>query len=76
MKQLKQCKGEGLGSCKLCNIRGKWNRTWMSLLYKIDGIEGHYCYDCANEIIKKCGSFYPNADENGTVDVSEYPYTK
>jgi hypothetical protein len=76
MKQLKQCKGEGLGTCKLCKIRGKPSTYWMCFLYKIDELDGCYCWFCATEIINKNSSFYPNADENGMIDVSEYPYTK
>lgn len=45
-----QCKGEGQGSCTLCNKKGKWNRRWMCFLYKIEGHNGIYCNDCCNEI--------------------------
>lgn len=45
-----QCKGEGLGSCKRCDAKGKWNRTWMTLLYKIEGMDGCYCSQCVKEI--------------------------
>ena len=45
-----KCKGEGQGSCKRCSDKGKWNRTWMCFLYKIEGYEGCYCADCVKEI--------------------------
>lgn len=45
--KITKCVGEGQGSCKRCaEIRG-FNRLWMCFLYKIDGYEGVYCYDCA-----------------------------
>lgn len=43
-----QCKGEGQGTCKICN-----NRNWMCFLYKIEGYEGCYCSDCISSIKKK-----------------------
>lgn len=45
-----QCKGEGQGSCKRCSNNGKWNRIWMSQLYKIEGYDGCYCSDCVQKI--------------------------
>lgn len=45
-----QCQGEGQGSCKRCSDKGKWNRTWMCFLYKIEGYDGCYCADCVKEI--------------------------
>lgn len=45
-----KCKGVGHGSCKRCTDNGKWNRVWMSFLYKIEGLEGCYCSDCTKEI--------------------------
>lgn len=52
MSELKitQCKGEGQGSCKRCDDRGKWNRVRTSMLYKIDGTDGCYCSNCVKEI--------------------------
>lgn len=50
-----QCKGDGQGSCKRCSDKGKWNRTWMCFLYKIEGYEGCYCSDCVKEILNKKG---------------------
>lgn len=49
MKVIK-CIGEGQGSCKRCTDKGKWNRTWMCFLYKIEGYEGCYCGDCVKEM--------------------------
>lgn len=48
--KITQCKGEGQGSCKLCDEHGIFNRDWMSFLYKIEGYEGCYCENCINEI--------------------------
>lgn len=48
--KITQCKGEGLGSCKICSDNGKWNRMWMFELYKIDGYDGCYCSDCIEKI--------------------------
>lgn len=45
-----QCKGEGQGSCTLCDKKGKWNRMWMCFLYKIEGHNGIYCNECCKEI--------------------------
>ena len=48
-----KCKGEGQGNCKRCNDKGIWNRHWMSMLYKIKGYDGYYCWDCAKDIVKE-----------------------
>lgn len=48
---IRQCKGDGQGSCRRCEELGKWNRTWMVFLYKIDDREGCYCRDCVNAIV-------------------------
>lgn len=45
-----QCKGEGHGSCKMCSDNGIWNIYWMCFLYKIEGYEGCYCFDCVEKI--------------------------
>lgn len=47
---MKKCEGEGLGSCKRCEEKGKWNRQWMCFLYTIEGLDGCYCYECAKEL--------------------------
>ena len=45
-----KCQGEGQGTCRRCADKGKWNRSWMCFLYKIEGIEGCYCRNCVAEI--------------------------
>lgn len=51
MLRIKRCEGEGQGTCALCEKNGKWNRMWMCFLYKIEGMDGCYCYKCVNEIL-------------------------
>lgn len=48
--QVTRCTGEGQGSCKRCNDKGKWNRVWMTLLYKVEGREGCFCNSCVKEM--------------------------
>ena len=48
-----KCKGEGMGSCKRCTDNGRWNMMWCCFLYKIDGYDGCYCYNCVQEIRKE-----------------------
>lgn len=48
--KITQCSGEGQGSCKRCNDKGKWNVNWMCFLSKIEGLDGCYCSDCVKEI--------------------------
>lgn len=55
-----KCKGEGQGSCRRCNERGKWNRSWMCFLNKIEGVEGIYCNDCTKEILSEQRPTYRN----------------
>lgn len=50
MLKITRCSGEGQGSCKGCNDKGKWNRNWMCFLYEIEGLDGCYCSDCVNDI--------------------------
>ena len=50
--KITRCQGEGQGSCKRCKDSGKWNRSWMCFLYKINGLDGCYCKECV-EAIKK-----------------------
>ena len=50
--KITQCKGEGQGSCKMCDDNGKWNRNWMCFLYEIGGREGCYCADCVKKIME------------------------
>lgn len=47
---MKQCSGEGLGSCTKCEEQGKWNRSWMCFLFKVEGHDGIYCYEHAKEL--------------------------
>ena len=54
--KITKCTGEGLGSCKRCSEKGKWNRMWMCCWYKIEGYEGCYCSDCVKEIKKERGN--------------------
>nr|DAK74823.1 MAG TPA: hypothetical protein [Caudoviricetes sp.] len=49
MLKITCCKGNGLGSCKRCDDKGIWNRTWMCFLYRIEGYEGLYCDKCVKE---------------------------
>lgn len=53
MIKYEQCKGNGTGSCKRCLDNGKWNCFWMSWLYKIDGYDGYYCWDCLGAIVNE-----------------------
>ena len=38
--KITQCKEDGQGSCKMCLDNGRWNRSWMCFLYKVEGYEG------------------------------------
>ena len=51
--KITQCKGEGYGTCKRCADNGKWNKSWMCFLYRIEGREGCYCRNCCSEIEKE-----------------------
>ena len=51
MLKVTKCTGNGQSSCKRCNGKGIWNIWWNSFLYKIEGYEGCYCYECTNEIL-------------------------
>ena len=55
MRELKitRCTGEGQGECVRCKRLKGWNRIWMSLLFRIDGVDGLYCFDCVREIRKE-----------------------
>lgn len=52
MLKVTRCTGEGQGSCKRCTDNGKWNRTWMCFLNKIEGYDGCYCNECTKKILK------------------------
>lgn len=45
-----QAQGNGQGQCALCKKRGKWNVQWMCFLYEVEGKEGVYCKNCADEL--------------------------
>lgn len=47
----KKCKGRG--SCDMCHIEGKFNRSWACFLYKISGMYGAYCSDCVKKIVRR-----------------------
>nr|DAR00777.1 MAG TPA: PROTEIN/RNA Complex, archaeal, ribosomal, 50S, protein.0A [Caudoviricetes sp.] len=46
-----RCNGEGKGVCKRCKERKGFGLNWMSFLYKIEGYDGCYCFDCVKEIL-------------------------
>lgn len=48
--KITQCKGEGQGSCTMCNDNGVWNLNWMCSLYHVEGYSGCYCWDCVKNI--------------------------
>ena len=50
--KIKKCEGHGQGSCTRCENRGKWNRMWMCFLYEIEGINGTYCWECTQKIMR------------------------
>ena len=54
--KITQCKGEGQGSCKRCNEHGIWNRRWACFLYKVEGMEGCYCWACATKLVEEAES--------------------
>lgn len=55
MKEIKvtRCVGEGQGECKRCKELKGWGLNWTSFLYKIEGREGRYCFDCIKAIIEE-----------------------
>ena len=69
MRKITKCTGEGQGSCTRCTENGKWNRTWMCFLNKIEGLDGIYCNDCTKELVKHLEQFEPNpiTEENSSV---------
>lgn len=62
MIKVTKCTGEGQGSCKRCEDNGKWNRSWMSLLSRIEGLPGCYCSDCVEQIKREMESQDPPRD--------------
>jgi hypothetical protein len=45
-----QGKGEGQGSCDICNSNGIWNRHWMVMLYKDVETGLYYCRSCLDKL--------------------------
>ncbi len=52
MKIFVKGKGEGQGSCDICDSKGFWNRHWMVMLYKEVSTGLYYCGACLNELDK------------------------
>ena len=48
--KITQAQGNGQGQCALCKKRGKWNVQWMCFLYEVEGKDGVYCENCADEL--------------------------
>ena len=48
--KITQAQGNGQGRCALCEKRGKWNLQWMAFLFKVEGKDGVYCQNCADEL--------------------------
>ena len=53
-KTVYRCTGNGQGSCQRCEDNGKWNRSWMVMLYQLtpDDAAPCYCRDCIREVLK------------------------
>ncbi|MBS6062751.1 MAG: hypothetical protein KH972_02650 [Peptostreptococcaceae bacterium] len=45
--------GEGQAECPRCRELGKWSHTWVCFLYKVEGHEGCYCKEHAEELDKE-----------------------
>ena len=56
--------GNGQSECKRCHDNNIWSLTWTSMLYRIEGMERLYCYNCVQEIAREKGEklFY-NSEE-------------
>lgn len=52
------------------------NKEWYSLRSLFDNENEMFEIQFVKRREKKQSDFYPNADEDGMVDVSDYPYTK
>lgn len=77
------CHGEGMGTCRRCLNRTGWNMNWMTLLYKIKGLDGCYCSRCVkeirelihNEICPNCGCGMKTMDIKGLqCDICGFKY--
>ena len=74
MPKVTKCTGEGQGSCKRCNDKGKWNRNWMCFLNRIEGYEGCYCDECTKEILKEDCMEKPKRYKNVGMSVEDRIY--
>lgn len=45
-----QAVGNGQSQCRLCRKKGIYNVNWTVFMYKIEGMEGYYCYSCVKEL--------------------------
>lgn len=54
--RLNDCNGQS--QCRRCKMLGKYNVDWTCFMYKIDGLDGHYCFDCVKEIKSYGGDFH------------------
>lgn len=43
---------EGQAECKRCSELGKHSCTWMCFLYTVEGQDGYYCREHAEEVEK------------------------
>ena len=50
-----KAEGHGQSECRRCKELGKWSLTWTSFLYKVEGLEGYYCWEHAQEMLKNNG---------------------
>lgn len=57
-RKIIKCQGDGQGSCKRCKELGRAHINWTTFLYKIEGLEGVYCYSCVSAIQKEGGFLY------------------
>lgn len=53
MLKISNAIGNGQSQCKGCAEKGKWNWNWTSFLYKIEGKDGCYCWQCVMEMQEK-----------------------
>lgn len=38
------------GNCIRCKSLGRWSLNWIAFMYKIEGKDGLYCWECARKI--------------------------
>ena len=53
MLKISNAIGNGQSQCQGCAEKGKWNRNWTSFLYKIEGKDGYFCWQCVKEMQEK-----------------------